>query len=167
MGGVINSSVGRPAFDVRSSSSTQYGNLNTPKLDFAASDVWRKVGSRSRAAVSTRTGFTMWRRPSAVRSTRGDREFRHLNVKVDYNADLPPAHVRSGRVLREERDNAKKSTFDRRRRRATIRPGSPPAAACDWSCRIERPPGDCVRRRLDVPRISWRCQTRSPARSDG
>src|SRR5688572_2241126 len=44
MGGVINIISGRPAR--RSAElTTQYGNLNSPKLDFRGSDVWGKVGA--------------------------------------------------------------------------------------------------------------------------
>ncbi len=112
MGGVINIISGRPAR--RSVElNTQYGNLNSPKVDFRGSDVWGKVGAAIDGGWFNTDGF-----PIVVADERGPVdtkatvEFRNLNVKVDYNpTSRVSAFVRGG-YFREERDNAKKSTFD-------------------------------------------------------
>ena len=69
MGGVINiitSHPDAPTLELK----PQYGNHNSPKFDFFASDQWNKVvGGRSKAASCTPTGFRSSRRSSAVRST--------------------------------------------------------------------------------------------------
>jgi outer membrane receptor protein involved in Fe transport len=112
MGGVINIISGRAAR--RSVElSTQYGNLNSPKLDFRGSDVWGKLGATIDGGWFNTDGF-----PIVVAGERGlvdtkaTVEFRNLNVKVDYNpTSRISAFVRGG-YFREERDNAKVSTFD-------------------------------------------------------
>src|SRR5688572_9201739 len=112
MGGVINIISGRPAR--RSAElTTQYGNLNSPKLDFRGSDVWGKVGASIDGGWFNPDGFPIVaageRGPVDTKATV---EFRNLNVKVDYNPTSRfSAFVRGG-YFREERDNAKKSTFD-------------------------------------------------------
>ena len=112
MGGVINIISGRPAR--RSAElSTQYGNLNSPKLDFRGSDVWGKVGAAIDGGWFNTDGFPIVaageRGPVDTKATV---EFRNLNVKVDYNPTSRfSAFVRGG-YFSEERDNAKKSTFD-------------------------------------------------------
>ncbi len=112
MGGVINIISGRPARRA-AELGTQYGNLNSPKLDFRGSDVWGKVGAAIDGGWFNTDGF-----PIVVADERGPVdtkatvEFRNLNVKVDYNPTSRfSAFVRGG-YFREERDNAKKSTFD-------------------------------------------------------
>ena len=109
MGGVINIISGRPP-GARAELTTQYGNLTlrswTPR-----SDVWGKVGACDRRRCSTPTGSivaTGERGPVDTKATVGS----NLNVKVDYNPTSRfSAFVRGG-YFREERDNAKKSTFD-------------------------------------------------------
>ncbi len=112
MGGVINIISGRPARRT-AEFSTQYGNLDSPKLDFRGSDVWGKVGAAIDGGWFDTDGFPVVaageRGPVDTKATV---EFRNLNVKVDYNPTARfSAFVRGG-YFREERDNAKMSTFD-------------------------------------------------------
>jgi iron complex outermembrane receptor protein len=112
MGGVINIVTARPAqrtIEVK----PQFGNLTSPKLDFFASDVWGKVGAAVEGSVFDTEGF-----PNVVPSERGlvdnkaTVEFGNYNVKLDYT---PTGKVNTFfRVghFRENRDNAKASTFD-------------------------------------------------------
>src|SRR5688500_875871 len=103
MGGVINIISGRPAR--RSAElTTQYGNLNSPKLDFRGSDVWGKVGASIDGGWFNTDGFPIVaageRGPVDTKATV---EFRNLNVKVDYNPTSRfSAFVRGG-YFREER----------------------------------------------------------------
>ena len=112
MGGVINIISGRPAR--RSAElATQYGNLNSPKLDFRGSDVWGKVGAAIDGGWFDTDGFPIVAEDErGPVDTKATVEFRNLNVKVDYNpTSRVSAFVRGG-YFREERDNAKVSTFD-------------------------------------------------------
>jgi len=111
MGGVINFMSARPrprTLELR----TQYGNKNSPKADFVASDVWGKVGVSLEGSGFTTDGF-----PQVIASERGrvdtlaKVDYRNFALKVDYSP-VPRVSV-FGRVgyFREERDNAKITTI--------------------------------------------------------
>jgi outer membrane receptor protein involved in Fe transport len=112
MGGVINVVSARPrprTFEAR----TQFGNRDTRKADFFASDVWGKVGASIEGNVFATDGF-----PIVAASERGPVDtdatvdYRNFALKVDYApTDRVSTFVRGG-YFREERHNAKFSTFD-------------------------------------------------------
>ena len=131
MGGVINivsSKATRRTAEVRA----QYGNRNSPKLDFFGSDVWGKVGVAVDGSVFDTDGFTTVieneRRPSPVNpgpgvDTKTAVNFRNVNVKLDYTPRSGVnAFVRVGH-FRENRDNGKASTID----------GTPEANSTRWT----------------------------------
>jgi outer membrane receptor protein involved in Fe transport len=112
MGGVINIISGRP---VRRTAelATQYGNLNSPKVDFRGSDVWGKVAGSIDGGWYNTDGFPIV--AAAERGpvdTKATVEFRNVNAKVDYNPTSRVSAFFRGGYFREERDNAKVSTFD-------------------------------------------------------
>src|SRR5688572_10422327 len=85
MGGVINvvSARHRPrTFELR----TQYGNKNSPKADFSASDVWGKLGASVEGSIFSTDGF-----PIVIASERGridtkaTVDYRNIAVKLDYS----------------------------------------------------------------------------------
>jgi outer membrane receptor protein involved in Fe transport len=112
MGGVINIQSTRPrrrTAELR----TQYGNLNSPKVDFVASDVWGKF-----AASLDGSGFKTDGFPIVVASERGlvddkaNVAYKNFNGRLDFSpTPRLNAFFRTG-YFREERDNAKHSTFD-------------------------------------------------------
>src|SRR5580765_3621308 len=86
LGGAINISTARPAhqlFDVRS----QYGNKNSPKLDFFGGDVWGKVGLLVDGSFFRSDGF-----PIVIATERGlvddqsNDAFKNVNLKADFTA---------------------------------------------------------------------------------
>ncbi len=107
MGGVINiipSRAGRRSLDFK----TQYGNHNSPKADFFASDVWGKFGVSVEGSAFDTDGF-----PIVAASERGiidnnaEVNFQNFNGKVDYRAnDNVSAFVRAG-YFQEDRVNGK------------------------------------------------------------
>ena len=111
MGGVINIVSTRPARRTIALK-PQYGNHNSPKLDFFGSDVWGKLGAALEGSVFDTDGF-----PIVIGNERGSIDnkaavnFRNLNLKLDYT---PTSRVstffRTG-YFHENRDNAKISTF--------------------------------------------------------
>jgi outer membrane receptor protein involved in Fe transport len=112
MGGVINILTDRPTKRTLELK-PQYGNLNSPKLDFFGSDVWGKLGVAVEGSVFSTDGF-----PIVVENERGKVDnnatvdFSNFNVKADYNASSSlNAFVRAG-YFRENRDNGKMSTID-------------------------------------------------------
>jgi len=112
MGGVINI-VTAPAVRRTLDVKTQYGNLNSPKLDFAGSDVWGKVGVAVDGTLFNTDGF-----PIVVANERGavdnkaSVDFRNVNAKLDYRpATGMSAFVRGG-YFTERRNNGKASTID-------------------------------------------------------
>jgi outer membrane receptor protein involved in Fe transport len=112
MGGVINIQSTRPRRRT-AEFRTQYGNLNSPKVDFAVSDVWGKFAAALDGSAFKTDGF-----PIVVASERGPVDnkanvaYRNFNGRVDYS---PTSRVglffRTG-YFHEERDNGKFSTFD-------------------------------------------------------
>ena len=118
MGGVINimtAAAMRRTVDVKA----QYGNRNSPKVDFRASDVWGKVGVVLDGAAYSTDGYPIVVdvNPAGVAERgRVDKnasvEFRTFNLKAEYAAtDNVRAFVRAGH-FREERINGKASTID-------------------------------------------------------
>ncbi|MBI4478031.1 MAG: TonB-dependent receptor [Acidobacteria bacterium] len=113
MGGVINLVSSRPT---RRSAAVraQYGNLNSPKVDVFASDVWGKLGLAADASAFSTDGFYIVRaNERGAVDTKAGVEFRNFTVKADYS---PATRVRAffrGGYFREERDNGKVSTFTR------------------------------------------------------
>jgi outer membrane receptor protein involved in Fe transport len=118
MGGVINimtAGATRRTLEVKA----QYGNRNSPKVDFRASDVWGKLGMVFDGAAYATDGYPIVVdvNPAGV-AERGavDKnasvEFRTFNLKAEYAAsDNVRAFVRAGH-FREERVNGKASTID-------------------------------------------------------
>jgi outer membrane receptor protein involved in Fe transport len=112
MGGVINIQSTRPRRRT-AEFRTQYGNRNSPKVDFAVSDVWGKFAAALDGSAFKTDGF-----PIVVASERGPVDnnanvaYRNFNGRVDYS---PTSRVgvffRTG-YFHEERDNGKFSTFD-------------------------------------------------------
>jgi len=112
MGGVINIQSTRPrrrTAELR----TQYGNLGSPKADFAVSDIWGKFAASLDGSAFTTDGF-----PIVVASERGvvddkaNVEYRNFNLRGDYS---PTSHLNAfvrGGYFHEERDNGKHSTID-------------------------------------------------------
>jgi len=118
MGGVINIVSSRPA-PMTAEVRAQYGNLNTPKMDFFGSNVWGRLGVAVDGSVFSTDGY-----PNVIASerrtpddtppgvdTKTAVEYRNVNVKADYAVtDRVNAFVRGG-YFREERDNGKVSTY--------------------------------------------------------
>jgi outer membrane receptor protein involved in Fe transport len=112
MGGVINIVSSRPAART-AELKAQYGNRNSPKLDFFGSDVWGKLGAAVDGSIFSTDGFPIVavaeRGPVDTKATV---DFRNVNAKIDYRAtDRVNAFFRVG-YFREERDNGKVSTID-------------------------------------------------------
>lgn len=114
MGGVINVMTAAPArrtFDAR----VQYGSRKSPKLEVAASDVWGKL-----AVSADASGFDTDGYPIVAKSERGAVDnnaavsFKAANLRLQYQfTDRVHAFLRGG-YFRENRDNGKISTIDRR-----------------------------------------------------
>jgi outer membrane cobalamin receptor len=111
MGGVINIMTARAAkqmIEVK----PQYGNRNSPKVDFFGSDVWNNLGAVVEGSLFDTNGF-----PIVAPAERGSIDnnaavnFRNLNVKLDYTpASNVNTFFRTG-YFHENRDNGKLSTF--------------------------------------------------------
>src|SRR5262245_59468080 len=107
MGGVINiitSRPTRPMVDLK----TQYGNRNSPKLDFFAGDRWNNLGAAVEGSFFRTDGF-----PIVPLSERGpidnnaDVRYRNLTGKLEYSpSDRVNAFFRAG-YFSENRNNAK------------------------------------------------------------
>ena len=152
MGGVINVMSARPrprTVELR----TQYGNLNSPKADFVASDVWGKVGVSLDGSVFNTDGF-----PIVIENERGrvdtkaTVDYQNFALKVDYSpTPRVSAFVRAG-YFREERDNAKITDHrpaDARGQRHQVEVGERRRAR--HAARSERPAGARLHRLRDVP----------------
>ena len=112
MGGVINIQSTRPrrrTAELR----TQYGNLGSPKADFAVSDVWGKFAASLDGSAFKTDGF-----PIVIASERGpvddkaNVEYRNFNFRADYSPSSRFNVFMRGGYFHEERDNGKHSTFD-------------------------------------------------------
>jgi outer membrane receptor protein involved in Fe transport len=120
MGGVINIVGSRPARRT-AEFSAQYGNRDSPKMDFFASDVWGRLGASVEGSFFDTEGFPIVRederRPSPVNpgpgvDTQAAVNFRNVSGKVDYTpTNRLNVFFRAG-YFREERDNGKASTID-------------------------------------------------------
>jgi outer membrane receptor protein involved in Fe transport len=112
MGGVIHFVTSPPArrtFELKS----QYGNRNSPKVDFLGSHVWSNLGVAVDGNVFNTDGYPIVRASErgAVDNNAAVR-FWNLNVKVDYTpTDRVRAFFRAG-YFDERRDNGKASTID-------------------------------------------------------
>jgi outer membrane receptor protein involved in Fe transport len=112
MGGVINF-VTAPAAPKSAELKAQYGSRNTPKLDFAGSHVWGKVGVTVDGNVFDTDGYEIVRANERGRvDNKAAAQFWNLNTKVEYTASpRARAFVRAG-YFDENRDNGKASTID-------------------------------------------------------
>jgi outer membrane receptor protein involved in Fe transport len=112
MGGVINIVSAKPTRRT-ADLQTQYGNRDTKKLDFFGSDVWGKVGAAVEGSMFDTDGY-----PQVIANERGPIDtnatvqFRNFSAKLDYNPSARMSAFVRGGYFREERDNAKVSTFD-------------------------------------------------------
>ena len=107
MGGVINiisTTPARRSVEFK----TQYGNRNSPKADFFASDVWGKLGVAVEGGAFNTEGF-----PIVTASERGiidnnaEVDFRNLNVRADYRANDRLSVFFRGGYFKEDRVNGK------------------------------------------------------------
>jgi outer membrane receptor protein involved in Fe transport len=112
MGGVVNVETARPrrrTAELR----TQYGSLHSPKADFVVSDVWGKFAASLDGSAFTTDGF-----PIVIAGERGPIdtkatvEYKNFNARVDYSPSSRVSAFFRGGYFREERDNAKFSTFN-------------------------------------------------------
>jgi outer membrane receptor protein involved in Fe transport len=111
MGGVINI-VSARATRQTVEFKPQYGNRDTRKADFFGSNVWKNLGVSVNGSLLDTDGF-----PIVAEAERGPIDnnarvnFKNFNAKVDYafNSRVS-AFFRAG-YFREERDNAKVTTF--------------------------------------------------------
>jgi outer membrane receptor protein involved in Fe transport len=107
MGGVINiisSAPARRSVEFK----TQYGNRNTPKADFFASDVWGKLGLAVEGGGFDTDGF-----PIVIANERGlidnnaEVSFKNFNVRADYRANDRVSVFFRGGYFKEKRVNGK------------------------------------------------------------
>ncbi len=111
MGGVINI-VSRPAVPRSLEFRTQYGSRNSPKLDVRASDVWGKFGATVDVSAFDTEGYAVVApdERGAV-DTKAAVQFANANVRLQYDATENVQAFLQGGYFRENRDNAKVSTF--------------------------------------------------------
>src|SRR5438128_665743 len=107
MGGVINIITSRPTramVDLK----TQYGNKNSPKFDFFASDRWNGLGAAIEGSFFRTDGFPIV--PAIERGpidNNGDVAYRNVSGKLEYApSDRFNAFLRAG-YFSENRSNAK------------------------------------------------------------
>ena len=111
MGGVINVVSSRPrprTFDLR----TQFGNRDSRKADFLASDVWGRFGASLEGSFFRTDGFPqVVEEERGLVDTRAAVDYDNVALKLDYSAaDRVNLFVRGG-YFREQRDNAKVTTI--------------------------------------------------------
>jgi outer membrane receptor protein involved in Fe transport len=112
MGGVINIVTTAPVrrtIEVK----PQYGNLNSPKVDLFASDVWGRLGAAVDASAFDTEGFPIVK--AGERGLVDDKaavNFRNVNAKLNYNPTNRFAVTLRTGYFRENRDNGKHSTVD-------------------------------------------------------
>jgi iron complex outermembrane receptor protein len=141
MGGVINILTAHP--ERRTIEVTpQYGNRNSPKVDFFGSDVWGKIGIAVEGNAFDTDGF-----PIVAASERGPvdnnatDEYRNVNVKLDYSpGSRVSSFLRTG-DFHENRNNGKHSSTDG--------VGAPEANDTTWrfvngGIRLDLPGGNAV-----------------------
>jgi outer membrane receptor protein involved in Fe transport len=114
MGGVISIATAPPSRRTLEVA-TQYGNKNSPKLDFFGSDVFGKLSASVDGSFFDTDGY-----PNVIEDERGAVDnnatvnYKNVNVKLNYTASpRVNAFFRAG-YFREERNNGKHSTFDGR-----------------------------------------------------
>jgi hypothetical protein len=104
---------------------TQYGNKQTPKADFSASDVWGKVGVSIDGSAFRTDGF-----PQVIANERGPVDtkaavdYSNVMLKVDYSPNERLSVFGRGGYFSEDRDNAKITT---------IGPPTPEANDTKWT----------------------------------
>jgi outer membrane receptor protein involved in Fe transport len=107
MGGVIHiisASPARRSVEFK----TQYGNHNSPKADFFASDVWGKLGVAVEGGAFDTDGF-----PIVIANERGlidnnaQVNFKNFNLKADYRASDRVSLFFRGGYFKEDRVNGK------------------------------------------------------------
>jgi outer membrane receptor protein involved in Fe transport len=107
MGGVINIISTTPARRTVEFM-TQYGNRNSPKADFFASDVWGKLGLAVEGGGFDTDGF-----PIVIANERGlidnnaEVAFKNFNLKLDYRASDRVTVFFRGGYFKEDRVNGK------------------------------------------------------------
>ncbi|MEO8682283.1 MAG: TonB-dependent receptor, partial [Vicinamibacterales bacterium] len=106
MGGVINIVTGRPTrhtVDFK----TQYGNHSSPKIDVAASDIWKRVGFGMEASFFNTDGFPIVTTEAGPIDNNADVEYKNVTAKVEYlPTDRITAFARGG-YFTENRSNGK------------------------------------------------------------
>lgn len=111
LGGVINILTSGPVH--RLLELKQYGNRNSPKLDFLGSDRWGKVGVTVAGSAFDTEGY-----PIVAGAERGlvDNQaavsFQNVNVTVAYEPNDRVHTFARGGYFRETRENGKASTID-------------------------------------------------------
>jgi outer membrane receptor protein involved in Fe transport len=112
MGGVINIVTAQPTRRTLEAS-TQFGNLNTPKFDLRASDVWGRLG-----VVVEGTAFDTDGYPIVAASERGAVDtkaavkFGNASVRLQYDVNDRVQAFFQGGYFHEKRENGKASTID-------------------------------------------------------
>jgi outer membrane receptor protein involved in Fe transport len=112
LGGVINVVTAKPkprTFELR----TQAGSRDTYKTDFFGSHAWDKVGVSLEGSFFDTGGFAQVHPDErGIIDTKAKVNYENVSFKGDYNpSDRVSTFVRFG-YFREERDNAKVTTFD-------------------------------------------------------
>jgi outer membrane receptor protein involved in Fe transport len=111
MGGVINVLATRPR-PRTGEAKLQWGNHDSPKGDFFASDVWGKLGASVDGSYFKTDGF-----PIVIANERGPIDnnanvnYKNTNVKVDYTPTGRVSAFFRGGYFHENRHNAKSTTF--------------------------------------------------------
>ena len=120
----------------RSTSAAQYGNHNSPKLDFFGGDVWGKVGLLVDGSFFRSDGF-----PIVIENERGlvdnksNDAFKNVNVKANFTATTEYQRFRADRRTSTRIGTTASTARSTAPRKATTPPGSTSAAACASSCR--------------------------------
>src|SRR4051794_24498494 len=111
MGGIINV-VGTRAQPRTGEVRLQMGNLNTPKGDFYASDVWGKFAASVEGSYFSTDGFPIVKEEErGPIDTKANVAYKNTNVKFDYSpSSRMSAFFRVG-YFTEDRNNGKSSTF--------------------------------------------------------
>ena len=132
MGGIINV-VGTRAQPRTGELRLQMGNLNSPKADFFASDVWGKFSASVEGSYFSTDGF-----PIVVENERGPIDtratvdYKNTNVKLDYKpSSRLSAFFRVG-YFTEDRNNGKSSTFSSTGQPVPASQGQPEANDTLW-----------------------------------
>jgi iron complex outermembrane receptor protein len=110
MGGVINI-ISRPALPRSLEFRTQYGSLNSPKIDVRASDVWGKVSAALDVSAFDTEGFPVVAPDErGLVDTKAAVQHSNVNLRLQYDATETVQAFVQGAYFREERDNAKVTT---------------------------------------------------------